>query len=933
MKTLLLSSLLTFCALLTFAQNKMPHSIYSTSEENLLLEKANFPVSDFEVDMTFEESNISGGRFGWTVSSTGDFNGDGIDDVAVGADMYNNSTGYVGLFFGGDDIASDFIFKVGENEDDFFGGHVSFIGDFNNDGYGDFLANANGYNDATGRCYLFFGSATPDLEPDLVFDGTFTTEWFGYRHKGNGDVNNDGFSDIIISSHKYNGKGAAFIYFGSETPDNTIDFTYMGEANNNFFGNSISIDGDVNNDGYDDILITARGYNGNSGKAYLYYGGETLTDIPEVTFERTYDTDYFGNVSAFAGDINNDGYDDFMIGAYGAYSSYGRCYFYFGGETPNNTADLEFYKDTNGETNFASVLSKAGDFNDDGYDDFMITDPLYNDYGGAAYIYYGSDNPDNVEDLLIEGTQEWEMFAFSANCAGDVNGDEISDLIIGATGSRTAKIFYGSETPDTQADVSLEGAGTENWFGYSTSSAGDFNNDGFEDLIVGGYGYNHYRGRSYIYFGGEDPDNIADVTFASEDVEDSNFGWSVSGIGDINNDGFDDVAVGAIFYATGMPGKVYVYYGGANPDSIVDVVITQNVANDWLGYFVSTAGDINNDGIDDFAVGAVGTQNTNGKAYLYLGDDNFSGESSLAFNGGTSGSWFGASLGIVDFNNDGFDDVVVGAPGHSNLKGKFDVYYGSETPDNISDYTVIGYQSESVFGHSVAGIDDFNGDGFDDILAGAPDYDLNGVERVGQSYLYYGGDNPDTDVDMIFDGDLENSGYGRFVASVGDINNDGFGDFGVGAYKESLAYIYYGAENPTNSADETLSENGGYYGWSFTTCDFNGDEGFDLFVSAYGNAPNGKTYLYYTDSPVNIETQPIDEQIAIYPNPSNGVISLTAKNAIEVKVIDQTGRVQYQKVLKNSQEDLNLSELSNGFYILEIKFEDKVELERIVISK
>ena len=167
MKKITLFLLVCFCTLIIFAQDKLPHSIDYKSQNNFPHEKT---ISSFsEYDLTFEESNVSGGRFGWTVSSAGDFNGDGIDDVAVGADMYDNSTGYVGLFFGGDNIETDFIFTTGENSEDFFGGYVSFVGDFNNDGYDDFLANANGHNEATGRCYLFLGGANPDLEPDLVF--------------------------------------------------------------------------------------------------------------------------------------------------------------------------------------------------------------------------------------------------------------------------------------------------------------------------------------------------------------------------------------------------------------------------------------------------------------------------------------------------------------------------------------------------------------------------------------------------------------------------------------------------------------------------------------------------------------------------------------------------------------------------------------------
>ncbi|OYT17637.1 MAG: hypothetical protein B7C24_01645 [Bacteroidetes bacterium 4572_77] len=940
MKNILLSLVFSFCTISMFAQNNGPQHVNYKTQQNTFTEKAGLGISEYDFDMMFEESNTSGGRFGWTVSSAGDFNGDGMDDVIVGADMYNNSTGYVGLFFGGDNIETNFIFTTGENAEDFFGGHITFVGDYNNDGFGDFLVNANGFNNATGRCYLFLGSATPDLEADLIFDGSFATEWFGYRHNGNGDLNNDGYSDIVISSENYsNDKGAVYVFFGGETPNNTVDFTYYGEYNSNSFGNTVSIDGDANNDGYDDVLITARGYNGNDGKAYLYLGGETLTDTPETTFERTYDTDYYAYTSSFAGDINNDGFDDFMIGAYGAYGAYGRAYLYLGSTSPDNTADLEFYKDTNGCTDFAKTLSNAGDFNNDGYDDFMIGDPMYNDYNGAAYIYYGAENPDNIEDLLIESDEEWEGLSISMNKAGDLNNDGISDIILGATGSRTAKIYYGSTTPDTQWDISLEGAGTDNWFGYSTSSAGDFNNDGFEDLIVGAYGYDHYRGRSYIYFGGDEADNEADITLVSEDIEDSNYGWSVAGIGDINNDGFDDVAVGAIFYGTGMPGKVYVYYGGATPDSIVDVVINQNTNNDWLGYFINTAGDVNNDGFDDFVVGAAGTQSTKGKAYLYLGSEDFSGEEALIYNDGTSGSWFGASVSSLDFNNDGFDDVIVGAPGHNNLTGKFDLYYGSATPDNISDYTVNGYQSESVFGHTVSGIEDFNGDGYDDIITGATDYNLGGMERAGQAYIYYGGEDPDQEADLIIDGEMEEGGFARFVNSLGDLNNDGYGDVGIGAYKANICYIYYGAQNPNNIADINLTENDGAYSWSFTTSDFNGSGNKDLFVSAYGEQPNGKTYMYQASTFVSIAEQPTNKPITIYPNPSNGSFTIenlaNAESLTHIEILDISGKSilkrTYNAKDKTSQH-IDLSDHSKGVYFLIAHTKHQIFTQKVIIQ-
>jgi len=541
----------------------------------------------------------------------------------------------------------------------------------------------------------------------------------------------------------------------------------------------------------------------------------------------------------------------------------------------------------------------------------------------------GSENPDLEPDLFFDGTFTTEWFGYRHAGNGDINNDGVSDIIFGATGSRTAKIYYGSDTPDSEADAVLEGAGSDNRFGYATSSAGDFNNDGYEDLIVGAYGYDQYRGRSYIYFGGEDADNDVDLILTGDDFEDAHFGWSAAGIGDVNNDGYDDVAVGAIFYAANMPGKVFVFYGGEEPDSIVDVTINQSIANDWFGYFINPAGDVNNDGIDDFAVGAVGTGGTKGKAYLYLGKENFTGQEDLIFDDGTSGSWFGAMVGSLDFNNDGFDDIVVGAPGHNNLTGKFELYLGSANPDNISDYTVEGYQLESVFGHSVAGLNDFNGDGFDDIIAGAIDY---GNQDKGQAYIYYGGENPDMTPAVTFDGEIEDGGFARFVKSVGDINNDGYDDAGIGAYNAGETYIYYGDENPDNTADEIYSENGGGYGWSFATIDFFDDNSPDLFISAYAEQPNGKTYMYYTDPIQSNINETVENHISVYPNPSDGVfnIDLTGfQNLLGLRITDFTGKTICK--MENVPLQIDLSGYPKGIYLIEIQTEDRLFSEKLLL--
>jgi hypothetical protein len=232
----------------------------------------------------------------------------------------------------------------------------------------------------------------------------------------------------------------------------------------------------------------------------------------------------------------------------------------------------------------------------------------------------------------------------------------------------------------------------------------------------------------------------------------------------------------------------------------------------------------------------------------------------------------------------------------------------------------------------VAGLNDFNGDGYDDIIVGSIDY---GSQNKGQAYIFYGGENPDIIPDVTFDGEIEDGGFARFVKSVGDINNDGYDDAGIGAYNAGITYIYYGAENPDNTADETYSENGGGYGWSFATIDFYDDNSPDLFISAYAEQPNGKTYMYYTD-PIATEIDEIYEGfISVCPNPSNGIFNLNINNLQEfvgpwsVEVADITGKTIYS--MENVPLIIDLSNYPKGIYFLKIQTEDNNFSKKLIL--
>ena len=268
-------------------------------------------------------------------------------------------------------------------------------------------------------------------------------------------------------------------------------------------------------------------------------------------------------------------------------------------------------------------MSNAGDFNNDGFDDFMIADYCNSVKGsnvGRAYLYFGGSEIDTNPDLTFEGEATLNNFGTTVACAGDVNGDGISDIMVGAPGYDRVNffgriyIYYGNSVPDTIPDVIITGNQQYSAFGYNFASAGDVNDDGFDDIIASmPYNGNSPFGISYvyIYYGGEFMDNIPDLVIEKMLF---GFGGGVSGADDLNCDGFDDIMIGG-------NDKVYFYYGGVSMDTIPDLIINGE-GNSWneFGTSLAVAGDINNDGYSDLLIGvpssnAVG--NSMGRVYIY----------------------------------------------------------------------------------------------------------------------------------------------------------------------------------------------------------------------------------------------------------------------------------------------------------------------------
>jgi hypothetical protein len=347
--------------------------------------------------------------------------------------------------------------------------------------------------------------------------------------------------------------------------------------------------------------------------------------------------------------------------------------------------------------------------------------------------------------LIMSGVIPGETFGCSVASAGDVNGDSYPDVIVGAYQSGSganpagrAYIFFGGPHADDRADIVLNGEAGGDAFGVSVASAGDVNRDGFADVIVGAYqndakGAN--AGRAYIFFGGPAMDDRPDVVLTGEAAGDA-FGYAVAGAGDLNHDGFADLVVGAYQNDAGGidAGRAYVYFGGPRLLDRPNVVLTGAAPGDAFGFSVAGAGDVNKDGFDDVVVGAyhngAGGKDA-GRAYVYGGGKEMSSSPIVVFTGDAAGDAFGyAVAGAGDTNGDGYADVVVGAYGNDaggSAAGRAYVFLGGPTPDATADWFITGEQTLDNLGFAVSGAGDTDGDGFSDVVIGAPYSDAGRV--------------------------------------------------------------------------------------------------------------------------------------------------------------------------------------------------------------
>ena len=564
------------------------------------------------------------------------------------------------------------------------------------DFYANTAADPSGHGE--GERYLGSTSVTTDAGGNAYFDvivaaATASAEFISSTATDTAG-NTSEFSSAASAS------GASL---GLASLDGSNGFRLDGTGPGDLAGYSVSSAGDVNGDGFDDVIIGA-----NKADAGAYYSGESYVVFGKAGgFVSALDLsllngtngfriggvdadDRFGESVSSAGDVNGDGFDDLIVGAYkgdaGAYNT-GESYVVFG--KPGGFTSILDLASLDGSTGFrldgidaddesGFSVSGAGDVNGDGFDDLIV---------GADFADAGTANTEEGETYVVFGKSGGFASALNLSSLNSSNG------------------------------FRLNGIDADDGSGISVSDAGDVNGDGIDDVIIGAWKADAdasyaREGESYVVFGKSG--NITSALDLSSlnggngfriDGFDANdrSGWSVSGAGDINGDGFDDVIVGAFRGGSGA-GESYVVFGkSGNFTSAIALSLLDGangfrlegtVPNDPSGVAVSSAGDVNGDGFDDLIIGA----------YLADAGTNHSGESYVLF--GKSGG-FAATLNLGALN-------------------------GS------NGFRLDGIDADDFSGYSVSGAGDVNGDGFDDLIIGAHHGDAGAVNS-GESYVVFGG--------------------------------------------------------------------------------------------------------------------------------------------------------------------------------------------------
>ncbi len=731
----------------------------------------------------------------------------------------------------------------GESDEDRFG-HALAVGDLDGDGVEDLVVGAP--SAGSGTIYVFYGPVSSvdtdsDGTPDQPFSASsadMIIESTGMQSAGYSlvvaDLDHSSGLELAIGAPNYDGgDGAVFIFEASTllgagplSITSDADYTYYGEDDERAGYSMVAAIQD--SDGHANLAVGApeaegTGGSGEEGRVYLldaglatYTGATYLSSAAESIIESTSGGYRFG---AWLGDgyghtLDTFGTDLLPWLVVGAEDGVG---------TPPDTDDVNFFMDPWTElpedradadwwTASNESLSPSYDVGKSfalvpgvspiGTNAVVFGDPNANhefsasSESGAAYLVRGfeyTDRPSGSQAHTSSCTSPWDLVFFDGDsgaagdllgwsmAAGDVNGDGIGDLLVGIPGNDgdasdggAAALLYGPWSPmDGEVDLGdsttiFDGVDNDDYAGVEVTDIGDVNCDGIVDIAVGANRANSGGavGAAYVFFGPDVDDEGALSTFVDQELDDADLvfygeshldraGQRIAGVGDIDDDGCDDLVISAPFNDSGATdgGTVYLFYGdstlsGTIDYSDADASFEHGGASDLFGIEVVGIGDFDLDGIDDFAVGATdftatigGSSFHPGAVFLFLGNSTrYSGSYTPATDadcrlvGASGGDDFGISIsGPLDFNGDGDGDLAIGASlVDDTYASKMDsgaVYIWQSYPctgtttkvsTSTADIKVRGIVNGDQFGHSLSVVGDLDGDGKDEMVVGAP---------------------------------------------------------------------------------------------------------------------------------------------------------------------------------------------------------------------
>ena len=1042
-----------------------PHvsSVQRLETRTLLAAPNPLPLSSLDGTTGFRLDGAAADDFaGITVSIAGDVNGDGFDDAVVGAflaDPNGASSGSTYVVFGnssGFASALDLSLLDGTNgfrldgvaAGDESGISVSGAGDVNADGIDDLIIGArltDPSQNAAGSSYVVFGRSTGftsimdlgslDGTTGFRLDGVADGALSGQSVSSAGDVNADGIDDLIIGAPSNNppgtADGLAYVVYGNSggfasavslsTLNGTNGFRISGGTPDDRLGFSVDSADDVNGDGIDDLIIgawRASPNGGQSGSTYVIFGCQggfadtfdvsTLDGTTGFRLDGVAGTDYSGAAVSGAGDVNGDGFGDVIVGAPSADpngNGSGSSYVLFGAagafssainlSTLDGTTGYRLDGATAGDRSGRGV-SAAGDVNGDGFDDLLVGADYADPSGvpaGSVYVVFGKSSPfasvvnlssiDGSNGFRMDGVTADDQTGRQVNAGGDVDGDGFDDVIMGAwradpngnSSGSSYVIFGGNFTGGAETQVGGDGPQTLN----ATLGAG-------ADVLIGGRGDDTLvsDGGDDVLRGGEGDDVLAipDVTFSlrrldggtgtdtvrldgtgltldltaiadnrllsieqidltggganqlivsprevlrlsdssntltvrgtpGDQVVVRGAGWGSQGIVNIDGTDFEQFTYGTatINVQTGIDTS-FSAMSLSTLDGTTGFVVIGIDSWDFAGTSVSSGGDVNGDGFDDLIIGAPGADqaggDSHGESYVVFGrSGGFAASIPLSSLDGTNGfvltgidsdDLSGSSVsGAGDVNGDGVDDLIIGAyradqaGGYSQgetyvvfgRSGAFASSIALSSLDGTNGFLLVGIDPFDYFGSSVSGAGDVNGDGVGDLIIGANFANQAGGDSEGESYVVFGRSDGfassialsslDGTNGFVLPGLDEHDRSGWSVGSAGDVNGDGFDDLIVGALladqtggsAQGESYVLFGRSggfassiSPT-SLDGTTGfvltgiDAGDRSGWSVSGAgDVNGDGIDDLIIGAFladqacGN-DHGESYVVF----------------------------------------------------------------------------------------